>query len=99
MSDTDEAVAFLATVPLLDGIPEAELGELAGAMRRRQVPAGEVLWQGGDVANEMLWVFDGVISVALPVPGERFVEVATLGRGEVLGEVPMLDGGTRWGTA
>src|SRR3954453_19552501 len=95
----EEGVAFLSRVPLLDGIPDAELSELAGAMRRRLVPSGEVLWRGGDSATEMLWVVEGSVTVGLPLPGERAVQIASLGPGEVLGEVPMLDGGTRWGTA
>jgi hypothetical protein len=43
MSDTaaayEEAIGFLATVPLLDGMPEAELAELARLTRRRELPA------------------------------------------------------------
>jgi len=88
-----ELVAFLATVPLLEGIPETELAELAGLMRRRDVPAGEVLWNEGDEALGMVLVVDGHVTVSVPLPGERTVEVSTLGRGEVLGEIPLLDGG------
>ena len=44
-------VAFLATVPLLEGIREAELAELARVLRRRDVPAGEILWREGDEAS------------------------------------------------
>ena len=48
---TREAVAFLATVPLLDGIPEAKLEELARVLRRRELQPGEVLWREGDEAR------------------------------------------------
>ena len=47
---SDASVAFLATVPLFEGIPEAELAELARVLRRRDVPAGEILWREGDEA-------------------------------------------------
>ena len=92
-------VAFLATVPLLDGIPPAELEELAIILRRREVPAGEVLWREGDEPKAMLLIMDGLVSVSLRLPGERAVEVTTLGRGEVLGELPLLDGGHHSATA
>jgi CRP-like cAMP-binding protein len=90
---TAETVAFLETVPLLDGIPEAELVELAGVLRRRDVPAGEVLWREGDDALAMLLIVEGRVSVSLRLPGDRAVDVTSLGPGEVLGEIPLLDGG------
>jgi CRP-like cAMP-binding protein len=90
MSDT---AAFLASVPLFEGLPEVELEELAQVLRRRDVPTGEVLWREGDEAVAMLVVLDGQVSVSLRLPGERAVEVAGVGPGEVLGEIPLLDGG------
>jgi CRP-like cAMP-binding protein len=99
-STTDvEVVAFLATVPLLDGVPEAELANLAGVLRRRDLPAGEVLWNQGDEAVAMLLIMGGRVSISLHLPGERAVEVASMGRGEVLGEIPLLDGGRHSATA
>jgi CRP-like cAMP-binding protein len=94
-----EAVAFLATVPLLDGLPEAELAELARLLRPRDVPAGQVLWREGDEGVAMLLIVDGLVSVSLRLPGDRAVEVASLGPGEVLGEIPLLDGGRHSATA
>ena len=90
MSDT---LAFLSSVPLFEGIPEAELAELAQVLRRRDVPAGEILWREGDEAAAMLMVVDGQVAVSLRLPGERSVEVAGVGPGELLGEIPLLDGG------
>jgi len=92
-------VGFLATVPLLDGMPEEELANLAGVLRRREVPAGEVLWNQGDDAVAMLLIVRGRVSISLHLPGERAVEVATMGEGEVLGEIPLLDGGRHSATA
>jgi CRP-like cAMP-binding protein len=94
-----EARRFLATVPLLGGMAEAELSELARVARRRELPAGEVLWREGDEATAMVWIVDGRVSVSLRLPGERTVEVTSLGRGEVLGEIPLLDGGRHSATA
>jgi CRP-like cAMP-binding protein len=99
MSDDGTVAAFLATVPLLEGLPEPELAELARVMRRRDLPAGEVLWREGDEASAMLLVLDGAVSVSLRLPGERTVEFGRMGRGEVLGEIPLLDGGKHSATA
>src|SRR3954447_13406211 len=84
---------FLATVPLLEGVAQTKLQELATILRRRELPVGEILWRQGDEAQAMLLLVEGRVSVSLSLPGDRTVEVTTLGPGEVLGEVPLLDGG------
>jgi CRP-like cAMP-binding protein len=99
MSDAAAVTDFLATVPLLDGIPEAELAELAHVMRRRDLRAGEVLWRQGEEAAAMLLVADGSVSLSLHLPGDRTVEIGRRERGEVLGEIPLLDGGRHTATA
>lgn len=94
-----QARAFLPTVPLLEGMSEVEIGELAQIMRRQELPVGQVLWRKGDEVKGMLLIVDGRISVSVPLPGDRVVEVTSLGAGEVLGEVPLLDGGQHSATA
>lgn len=92
-------VAFLSTVPLLKGIPERELGELAGLLRRTELEVGEVLWHEGEEAVGMVLIVDGRVSLSLRLPGERTIEFTSSGAGEVLGEVPLLDGGQHSATA
>lgn len=87
-----EVVGFLATVPLLEGWEEPELSELARVLRRRRVAAGDVLWRQGDEAHELVILVDGAVAVWLHVPGEREVEMGRAGRGDVLGEIGVLDG-------
>jgi CRP/FNR family transcriptional regulator, cyclic AMP receptor protein len=94
-----EARAFLPTVPLLEGMSEMEIAELAQIMRRQELPVGEVLWRDGDEVKGMLLIVDGRVSVSVPLPGDRVVEVTSLGAGEVLGEVPLIDGGQHSATA
>jgi CRP-like cAMP-binding protein len=94
-----EVVEFLTTVPLLDGLAEAELVDLAALLRRRDAPAGSLLWQQGEAAVAMLIVLEGRVTVSLRLPGDRSVEVADAGRGDVLGEIPLLDGGEHSATA
>jgi CRP-like cAMP-binding protein len=91
MSDR-ETVDFLATVPLLEGRNEAELVELARVMRRRTVPEGQMLWRQGDDAREMLFIVDGAVSASLDLNGDRTVEIGRAGRGDVVGEIGLLDG-------
>src|SRR5436190_19213710 len=90
-----ETVDFLATVPLLEGRGEADLAELARAMRRRTLQEGELLWRQGDDAREMVFVVAGGLSASLHVPGDRTVQIGSAGPGDVLGEIGMLDGDGR----
>jgi CRP-like cAMP-binding protein len=91
MSDR-ETVDFLAGVPLLEGQDEAGMVELARVMRRRTVREGEILWRQGDDAREVLFVVDGAVSILLEVPGNRTMEFGRVGRGQILGEISVLDG-------
>jgi CRP-like cAMP-binding protein len=91
MSDR-EAVAFLATVPLLEDQDEPDLAELARVLRRRTVREGEILWRQGDDPRELVFVVDGAISASLQVPGTSAVEIGRAGPREIVGEIGLLDG-------
>jgi CRP-like cAMP-binding protein len=91
MSDP-ATVDFLATVPLLEGREEEDLVELARVLRRRTVQEGEILWRQGDDAREVVFIVDGAVSASLHLPGDRAVEIGRAGRGEVVGEIGLLDG-------
>jgi CRP/FNR family transcriptional regulator, cyclic AMP receptor protein len=98
MPDRD-SVDFLSTVPLLEGLADAELAELARVMRRRTLAEGELLWREGHEAKGMVLIVDGKVSVTKSLPGDGAVEVADLGPGEALGEIPLVDGGQHSATA
>ncbi len=92
MSDA-ATVEFLAAVPLLEGQDEADLAELRAMLRRRRLREGEVLWRQGEESREMVFIVDGGVAATLDVPGDREVEIARSGPGEMLGELALLDGG------
>jgi CRP-like cAMP-binding protein len=98
MSDA-EVATFLSTVPLFAGVPEADLAELGQLLRRRELPAGEVLWREGEESAGMLLVVEGRVSLSLSLPGGREVAFGSLGPAEILGEVPLVDGGRHSATA
>lgn len=92
MSDRD-FVDFLTTVPLLEGIEEADLVELERVMRLRTFREGELLWREGEEAKGMALIVSGHVAVLKRLPGDRTVEVAQAAAGETLGEIPLVDGG------
>jgi len=86
-------VDVLAAVPLLEGWQPPELADLARVLRRRSVKAGELLWPQGGEGREMAFVVEGSVAASLRVSGDRDVEIATVGAGEMVGEIALLDGG------
>ena len=87
---SDRAIVdFLAGVALLEG---HDLVQLARVVRRRTVREGEMLFRQGEAAREVLFVLDGAFSITLNQPGDRTVEVARVGPGQMLGEIALLDG-------
>ena len=85
--------AFLASVPLLRGRDDADLAALTRGLRRRTLSEGEVLWQQGDLARELVFVVEGRVAASLHVPGGRDVEIGHSGPGETVGEIGLLEGG------
>src|SRR5919109_470151 len=60
---------------------------------------GDVLFRQGEEANGLFVVAAGSVGIYSRLPGEREVELAVLGAGEVIGELALVDGGTRAATA
>jgi CRP-like cAMP-binding protein len=98
-STADVRTQFLASVPLFDGVPEAELAELSQLLRQREFAAGDVLWREGEDAADMVLILEGEVSLSISLPGERTVEFRRVGKAELLGEVPLIDGGKHSATA
>jgi CRP-like cAMP-binding protein len=93
-----DRVSFLTEVPLFAEIPEDELEELAHVMGTIELSPGDVLFRQGEEADGLHVLERGLVQAMRRLPGEDEFEYARLGAGEVLGEIPLLDGGLRTGT-
>ena len=76
----------LREVHLLRGLKDSDLTSLAADLAERRVAAGDTVVGEGTGGVAFFFILDGETSVT--VGGE---EVATLGRGEYLGELALLD--------
>jgi CRP/FNR family transcriptional regulator, cyclic AMP receptor protein len=94
----NEVIDFLGTVQLFAGIPPDELDELARVLLAVELQPGDHLWRQGEDVNGLHVIAEGLVQVSARLPGDREVDLATLGVGEVLGEIPLIDGGTRTAT-
>lgn len=85
-----EKVGLLRTVDLFSTLSKRELDELAKRTEEVTVPAGTDLARQGASGTQLFIVLAG--SVAVRRNNRR---VATLGKGEFVGEMSLLDGGPR----
>jgi CRP/FNR family cyclic AMP-dependent transcriptional regulator len=83
----------LKGVSLFRGVTDAELAEIAKVTTELDLAAGTVMVTEGTSAREAFVILDGTAEVT--VDGQS---VATVGPGECVGEVALLDAGTRSAT-
>lgn len=89
----DEKIEQLRRVPLFEGLAKHELEELATLADEIDVADGRVLTREGERGHEFFIVLDGTVKV--DVGG---AVVATLGKGDFLGEIALVDGKPRSAT-
>jgi CRP/FNR family cyclic AMP-dependent transcriptional regulator len=82
----------LAHVDLFAGLDKKELRHLAGSCQERKFPAGSVLIQQGDTGAGLFVITSGHVKVTQATDPDRAEEnLRTMGPGEVLGEMALLD--------
>lgn len=82
-------LALLTAQPALGRLPRAALESLAALLGEEQVPAGAVVVTEGDVADHCFVIVEGQAEVSSKGP-TGFVPLATLGPGELFGEIGLL---------
>lgn len=87
-------VALLRRARLFAGLPEVALSRLAAGAMLRTLRAGEWLFRGGDVSDQLFVVASGRLEVVLESPPPARV-ARLLDRGEVVGEVALVSGQPR----
>ena len=85
---------MLKQLPLFEGSSRDELREIATLADEIDVPADTTLVREGANPYEFIVILDGEVAV-----DEGGVPVATLGRGDFLGEIAVLTRGKRTATA
>ncbi len=84
-SDADDT-AWLATIPLFEGMTPAQLARIQRLGARVEVPAGEILVDQGDPGTYCYAIADGTAGVFV-----RNEHVATVGPGSTIGEMALID--------
>jgi CRP/FNR family transcriptional regulator, cyclic AMP receptor protein len=89
----DEKLEQLRRVPLFAGLGKRELEELGTLADEVDVDTGRVLTREGETGHEFFVVLDGGVQV--DVGGKQ---VASLSKGDFLGEIALIDGKPRTAT-
>ena len=90
----DDKLALLEQVPLFGGMSRGDLEQLGRIVHEVDVKAGDVLTHEGRHEGYFFVVVDGSVDIER---GGRTIN--TLGPGDFLGEIALLDGGPRTATA
>jgi len=84
---------------VLRGLTPEERGALAPQFKVESYPAGKVIFREGDPGNKVYFVLRGVVQIEKGVDEANATRLARLGRGELMGEISVLDKSPRTATA
>ena len=88
-------VSLLAEVPLFQLLDADERSALAKLMEHAQFPAGHRVFQEGEPGDRMYVICSGVVELATTDKLGQKLILATAGRGDLFGELALLDHGGR----
>ena len=92
-------VESLARIPFFAGLETSTLERVAAGTRSRRFRRGEVIFHEGDPGDALFIIVAGEVKIALPSEEGDEAILATLGPGDVFGELALLDGAPRSATA
>jgi CRP-like cAMP-binding protein len=75
----------------LVGLTAESLSSLAAAALTIKMPAGRVLSRKGDPANGCYLILEGAVKVTLPSAGGQEALLAILSKGDIVGEMALID--------
>jgi CRP/FNR family cyclic AMP-dependent transcriptional regulator len=93
--DSITAAELLARVPLLSDLEAGELERIAQVAIPRSFEKGARVFHEGDQSDACYVIREGEVRVTREHSDGRAIALATLGPGELFGELAMLDGGVR----
>jgi CRP/FNR family cyclic AMP-dependent transcriptional regulator len=99
MLQAEFAVEALGRCRLFAGVGPEPLRAMARTLRSRRFRRGEVLFHEGDPGDALFVVASGAVKVVVPSEDGEEAILATLRRGDFLGELALLDGAPRSASA
>jgi CRP/FNR family cyclic AMP-dependent transcriptional regulator len=86
---------LLSAHRLFEGADPSAVEQLAQFTHIETAPKGKTLFRKGDEGSCLMIVVDGTVKIAVPAPDGQEVLLNVLRKGEMFGEIALLDGGAR----
>lgn len=95
-----DLLSVLSKVELFDGLTPQELSDVARICTQHEYPAGRVITSQGETGGELYVIADGLVEVVVSPSGQNPAPrtVVHLGRGQLFGEMALVDYGPRSAT-
>lgn len=84
---------------VLQELTDEERGALAPQFKVESYQGGKIIFREGDPGNKLYFILKGVVQIEKGVDEANTTRLARLGRGELLGEISVLDKSVRTATA
>jgi CRP/FNR family cyclic AMP-dependent transcriptional regulator len=88
-------LAALRAFPIFSSLSDESLADLHKGMREQRWSAGQLIFSRGDTGDHLYTILAGRIRLALSNARGREIVLRTLGPGEILGEMSLIDGEPR----
>jgi CRP/FNR family transcriptional regulator, cyclic AMP receptor protein len=95
----DQLVAWLATIPLFEGMRKRQLGHLSRMLHRREFESGQSIFRQGDIGSGMYLIQSGRVRILAEDLLRGETQLAILEPGQVFGEMALFDHSPRSATA
>jgi len=93
-------VPLLKKVEILNSLSEGQLEKVAELCREQTSNAGDIIFKENDKSSELYLIQDGLVGITLSVPEPGTEQsIVTLGKGQIFGEVALVDEGPRTASA
>ena len=90
---------LLGSVSIFSSLDEKQLDLLLEATTTKRLAPKEILFRKGDSGNQLFGILSGSLKVMATGSDGKDVMFTLMGRGEVVGEISLLDSGERSATA
>jgi CRP/FNR family cyclic AMP-dependent transcriptional regulator len=90
-----ERVELLEQAPLFSVLHPTDLRVLASRFRLVRFGRGEVVFREGELAERLFLIDSGKVKLSISSPGGQELLIGLLGRGQIFGELEVIDRGPR----
>ena len=91
----ENRLTLLGNHPFFAALEPADLERLASYARTVHLARGEALFRKGDPGQSLFVVVDGLIKIGAPAADGRELVLNVMRKGDVLGEIALIDGSPR----